>query len=72
MARDSATCAKHAEQVCANGRGVRSRLILSPQLTAILLMDAETSVKILFSVSVLVGTLGLLLNNWAGHVLAYL
>lgn len=35
-------------------------------------MDAETSVKILFSVSVLVGTLGLLLNDWAGHAMAYL
>jgi hypothetical protein len=35
-------------------------------------MDAETNVKILFSVAVLAGTLGLLLSDWAGHALPYL
>ena len=35
-------------------------------------MDAETNVKILFSVSVLAGTVGLLLSDWAGHAFPYL
>jgi hypothetical protein len=62
-----------AEHLCGNGTGSDQSLTLSPLVTLILAFAKETeAVKILLSVAALVGSLSLLLSDWAGHAFPYL